>query len=684
MELLRAPHEASEFRLRLLIGGVVLALVFGALLSRLWMLQAVRGEYYARCAAENGFKEREIPAPRGIIYDASGHRIADVRAAYDVVIVPADVLPLGGAAEIPEDDPIDLPTRVSIDVIAEDLSPLLSLPSEEIIERFVEARARNRYRPFVVKGDVSFEELAEVRLRQPFLPGVDIRVTALRNYPYGGLFCHVIGYMREVRGDQLEALRGRYADTPFGADYYEMGDHFGTWGLEATWEEYLKGNDGKYYALVDVHGRELGRSTVEDPGDEYIAALYYWADEDRRHEVPGNDLHLSLRLDLQQLATDLLAENEESGAVAMMEVHTGRVLALVNAPTFDPQIFASRITPEHWKSLTEDPAHPLSDKALQGIYPPGSTYKMMTGAAALQYGAMDADSTVTCGGFYKLGSHRFRCWRHRYGGHGSVAFKDALKGSCDVYFYTAGMRTGIDQVARMARSFGLGTATGTGINSEKGGLIPTEAWKLESGRGKWQKGDTPSAVIGQGYTLATPMGLCRMTAAIANGGTVYRPSLVDRVVAPDGTVVRESRPEVIGQAEASPWVIELLHDSMRAVVEEKGGTAHRQQIDGFPYSGKTGTAQVVRQAKGGFAYHKNKLLQDHAWFVAFAPADEPRVAICVLVEHGVHGSTAAAPIARQMIERYFAAEIERIREAEEAAKAASDASAEPGGEGEAH
>jgi penicillin-binding protein 2 len=251
-----------------------------------------------------------------------------------------------------------------------------------------------------------------------------------------------------------------------------------------------------------------------------------------------------------------------------------------------------------------------------------------------------------------------------------------------VYFYTAGMRAGIDQVARMARSFGLADATSIGINSEQHGLIPTEAWKLESGRGKWQKGDTPSAVIGQGYTSATPMGLCRMTAAIANGGTVFKPTLVDRVVAPDGHVVLQTHPEVIGQADASPRVIGALQESMRAVVEEKGGTAHWQQIVGFPFAGKTGTAQVVAQSGGGFAYHTNKFMQDHAWFVAFAPADDPQVAICVLVEHGVHGSTAAAPIARQLIELYFAADIERIRAAaEEAAKAADAAAAAGEGEG---
>jgi penicillin-binding protein 2 len=679
MELLRTPHEASEFRLRLVIAICVLTLVFGTLVARLWMLQVVRGEYYARCAAQNGFKEREIPAPRGLIFDAGGHRLADVRAAYDVVIMPADVLASGATAEIDGDDGIRLPSRVSIDTIARALSPLLSLPQEEIVTRYEEAGGRRRYRPLVIKGDVSFEELAEVKLRQPFLPGVDIRVTTLRNYPFGGMFCHVIGYMREVRGDQLDTLRERYADTPFGSDYYEMGDHFGNWGLEAAFEEHLKGNDGKYFALVDVHGRELGRSTVEDPGDEYLQALYHWAEEERRHELPGHDLHLSLRLDLQQLALELM--EEESGAVAMMEVHTGRVLALVNAPTFDPQIFASRISPEQWKALTDDPAHPLADKALQGIYPPGSTYKMITGAAALEYGGLGADTAVSCNGYYKLGGHRFRCWRYRYGGHGAVAFKDALKGSCDVYFYTAGIRAGIDQVARMARSFGLDAATGIGVNSEKHGLIPTEAWKLETGRGKWQKGDTPSAVIGQGYTSATPMGLCRMTATIANGGTVFRPTLVDRVVAPDGRVVSQTHPEVVGQADASPWVIHTLQQSMRAVVEEKGGTGHRQQIKGFPIAGKTGTAQVVRQAKGGFAYHKNKLLQDHAWFVAYAPADEPQVAIAVLVEHGVHGSTAAAPIARQLIESYFAADIERIRAAAEEASKAADAAA-AAGEGE--
>ena len=225
------------------------------------------------------------------------------------------------------------------------------------------------------------------------------------------------------------------------------------------------------------------------------------------------------------------------------------------------------------------------------------------------------------------------------------------------------MRTGIDQVAQMARSFGLGRPTGVGINSEKGGLIPTTLWKVESGRGKWQKGDTPSAVIGQGYTLATPMGLCRMTASIANGGTVYTPTLVDRIVGPDGDVQFQAEPLIEGHADASPEVIALIQDAMRGVVEEIGGTGRRQRIKGFPFAGKTGTAQVVRQAGGGFSHHANKLLQDHAWFVAYAPADDPEIAVSVLVEHGMHGSTAAAPIARQLIEHYFASRIESLQDA---------------------
>ena len=657
MQLLRTPHEASEFRVRLIVAASCLFLVFAALLGRLWMLQVVRGEYYARCAAQNGFKEREIPSPRGLIYDAFGNRVADVRAAYDVVLIPAQVLKAGDTAELPDGE--TLPLRLPVDELAQQLGELLGVPPEEVVERYEGVRGRGRYRPMVVKGDVTFEELAAVRARQPFLPGVDIRVTTTRSYPFGGLFCHLIGYMREVNPEKLAAFQERYADTPLGADHYEMGDHSGTWGLEQSFEDHLKGTDGVYYALVDSVGRELRRSTVEDPGDDYLDALYHWAEGDRRHEVPGHDLHLSVRLDMQQRALELMGE--ESGSVVVMEVHSGRVLTLLNAPTFDPQIFASRITPEQWAELTADPTHPLTDKALQGIYPPGSTYKMMVGAAALEHGALKPETSVSCNGYFRLGRHRFRCWRYRKGGHGAVHFKTALKGSCDVYFYTAGMRTGIDEIAAMSRSFGLGRPTGLGINSEKGGLIPTTVWKLETGRGKWQPGDTPSAVIGQGYTLATPMGLCRMTAAIANGGTVYTPSLVDKVVDADGQVVYRAEPQAEGHAEASPAVIAQIQAAMRAVVEEPGGTGHRQRIKGLPYAGKTGTAQVVRQAGGGFSHHANKLLQDHAWFVAYAPADDPQIAVTVLVEHGMHGSTAAAPIARQMLEMYFAPDLERIR-----------------------
>jgi len=664
VELLRTPHESSEFRLRLIAAAVVMLMVFLTLLGRLWMLQVVKGEYYARCAAQNGFKEREIPAPRGLIYDAHGVRIADVRAAYDVVLVPAQVLKEGRDPQLPAGDVLELPERLPIDTLAVELEAMLQVPADEIVERYDSARGRSRYRPMLVKGDVTFEEVARVRARQPFLPGVDIRVSTSRNYPFGGQFCHVVGYMREVNPEQLAALQARYSDTALGEDHYEMGDQIGTWGLEQAFEEYLKGTDGVYYALVDAMGRELRRSTVEDPGDDYLQALYHWAEAERRHEQPGADLHLSIRLDMQRKALELMGE--ESGAVVVMEVNSGRVLTLVNAPTFDPQIFASRISPEAWAEIQADPARPLSDKALQGIYPPGSTYKMMVGAAALQHEALHPSTSVGCGGYFRLGSHRFRCWRYRKGGHGGVDFRRALKGSCDVYFYTAGMRTGIDQIAKMSRSFGLGRPTGIGINSEKGGLIPTEQWKLDSGRGRWQPGDTPSAVIGQGYTQATPMGLARMTAAIANGGTVYTPTLVDRIVAADGTELFHAGATVEGHADASPEVIRTVQDAMTAVVEEPGGTGHRQRIRGLPFAGKTGTAQVVRQAGGGFSHHANKLLQDHAWFVAYAPADDPQIAMCVLVEHGMHGSTAAAPIARQLIELYFADELERLAQQREA------------------
>lgn len=677
MEVLRSQHHIGDFRGRFRALGAAFAAAFAVLGLRLWQLQVVQGEQYSSLSAQNSLKEREIPAPRGIVYDATGNHLAEVRPAFDVVLTPSEALPDGAEPEL---GPTGLARKLPIDVLAQRLGGLLSLPAEEIVQRWGLARGGSRYRPMVVRGDVSPEELARVEARRAFLPGVEVRVTSRRYYPHGGLFCHLIGYLREVRSDELEKLRARFQGTPFGEDHYQIGDLIGKWGIEGAFEKELKGRDGAYHVLVDAMGREVGRSLEGTPGSDYVESLRHLLLGNNRHEVPGADLHLTVRLDLQRLAMDLMGD--ESGAVVVLEVHTGRVLALVNAPTFDPQIFAGRLPPDLWKKLSTDPAHPLADKALQGIYPPGSTFKMVVAAAGLADGAVSPETTFHCNGFFKLGKRRFRCWKWKTGGHGAVDLHSAIVGSCDVYFYQLGRILGFDRVAHYARGLGLGGPSGIGINSERGGLLPDSAWKERTGRGRWQVGDTISAVIGQGYTTATPMQMAVMTAAIANGGKVYRPYVVEYALDAHGEEIYRAHPFPVTRADVSERHLALIREAMLGVVEEAGGTAKRSRIPGFPYAGKTGTAQVVAQGKGGLSSSAPKRLQDHAWFVAFAPYEDPEIAISVLVENGAHGSTAAAPIARALVEHYYRDRIAEARTARAGAAAAEDADGPSDGVGD--
>lgn len=653
---LRGDSRPRDLRARLGATAAVLVLILCALLARLWVLQVVDGETYAELALQNHLKQREIPAPRGAIYDAHGVRVAEVRASFDLVISPDDVdrapsepEQLAGALAGPPERSWDLEERTDIVALAHRLAPLLEDGDPaQLVEAFEASRKASRWRPALLRADLSDAELERVLANRPWLPGVAVQSSHRRSYPHGGLFAHLIGYMREVRGEDLERLDKKYAGTEH-AGWYSPGDLIGRFGLESAYEEWLRGTNGAYWVQVDALGRELGQSAGHLPGDDYFESIAHFLDRDVVPEVPGHDLHLTVRQDLQQLAVELL--EGESGAVVMMEAKTGRVLTLANAPVFDPELFSGPIDPETWAALRDDPAHPMVDKALQGIYPPGSTWKMLVAAAVLGSGTWNEDTRVSCPGYFKVGRRRFHCWNRR--GHGSVALKGALQGSCDVYFYRAGLAVGIDTVAEYAAMFGLGEPTGVGINNEGGALNPSTAWKKrryknDPRQALWTAGDTASAVIGQGYTLATPMQLTRMTAALANGGTVHRPLLVDRVVGADGEVVLRGEPKVVREVDLAPEHFDSIRDGMFAVVDEIGGTARRQRLKHMAYAGKTGTAQVVRLGAG-----KAKQFRDHAWFVAFAPYEDPEVAITVLVENGEHGSTAAAPIARKLFELYF-------------------------------
>jgi penicillin-binding protein 2 len=356
---------------------------------------------------------------------------------------------------------------------------------------------------------------------------------------------------------------------------------------------------------------------------------------------------LTIDLDIQKAAEN--AFGDRAGAVVMMDVNTGEILAFASNPGFDPALFTGRMAPDVWNSYLEDKRHPLENKALKGQYPPGSTFKIITALAGLEHGVIDENTTVECRGSYEVGKDKFNCWEKK--GHGTVNLKRALRESCDVYFYQLGEKLGVDRIAETARKFGLGAATGIGLENEKTGLIPSTIWKEKKYGKKWFRGETLPVAIGQGYTLLTPIQLATMTAAVANDGAMYRPHLVKQVLNPDGKVLREFKPELVQRVNMKADSYRLVKEGLLAVVNEPRGTGAAARLYEVKVAGKTGTSQVVklRDGKKEVAYQ----YRDHALFVAFAPYDKPEVAVSVVIEHGEHGGAAAAPVAGAILRAYF-------------------------------
>jgi penicillin-binding protein 2 len=446
-----------------------------------------------------------------------------------------------------------------------------------------------------------------------------VEIKPVRQYEKGSLASHLLGYIAEISDEELksEAYVG-----------YFPGDYVGKSGIERSWEKFLHGSDGGRQIEVDARGRIL-RTISETP------------------PTVGASLVLTIDAELQKRTEE--GFGDQAGAAVVMDVNTGEILSFVSNPGFDPSLFAGRMPADKWKEYLEDKRHPLENKALKGQYPPGSTFKIITALAGLEEGLVDERTSVVCKGSYTLGGNKFGCWEKK--GHGTVNLKRALKESCDVYFYQLGERLGIDRIAAYARKFAIGAPMGVGLENEKGGLIPDSAWKEKRHGKKWYQGDTLPASIGQGYVLMTPVQLASMISAVSTGGTAYRPHLIKRVIDQDGKVLQESKPEIIAQTGISRRSFEAVKEGLAAVVNETSGTGGQARLYEVKVAGKTGTSQVVKQRerKGFIPYQ----YRDHALFVAFAPYDRPEVAVAVVVEHGEHGGSAAAPIAGRVLRAYF-------------------------------
>jgi penicillin-binding protein 2 len=592
---------------RLRLFAALLGAVFAIFELRLFQLQVVKVDELREQALRNSVRTVRLEASRGEVVDREGRVLATTRSAWELDVVPSDLrrpeLVFAALGQLLERDPVELDGRVG--------SP----------------RGIARFRPVRLVGDLDDVELARVETHRFAMPGVGTRVRPLRHYLEGPLAGHLLGTLGEITAEQLE--QRAYAD-------YRSGDIIGQTGLEAVLEPSLRGVSGGRNVVVDAAGREV--EVLDEVAPE-----------------SGSRVVLALDLDLQRAAWEAFhdvpeGEPPKMGSAVALDVESGDVLVMISLPPFDPNAFAGGIDTATWKALSEDEWEPLQNRAIQNHYPPGSTHKVIVAAALLEEKVVTPHSRAFCPGWFRFGGRSYRCWKKE--GHGSVDFVRAIQESCDVFFYTYGVQLGIDRLARVAKHFGLGAPTGVRLSGEIGGLVPSSEWKQRRFGEPWYPGETVSAAIGQGYNLYTPIQLAVAYAAIASGERV-EPRLVLRVEG-DGRVEQmpPARRFPVGVA---PEHLAWVRRGMTAVVEEPGGTGGRARVPGVRVAGKTGTAQVVRleHTEGMKESAIPIRYRDHAWFGAFAPADAPEIAVGVFVEHGLHGSSGAGPVAQRILARYF-------------------------------
>lgn len=570
-------------RLRLLLLGLV-ALVA----CRFWFVQAVRGDYYRELAENNRMRRLTLAAPRGLIYDGEGRLLVENVPTYDLVLDRSRSLDLSRSLEF--------------------AATTLERPLEDLQQALRRQEQRSFFQPVPIAEDLSLSQVAKISVAALEHPEFEVDVGHRRLYRFGPMTAHLLGYLGQVSKQQLQAPNSRFRG----------GDLIGKKGVEERFDDSLRGVDGERVVIVDSYGRLK---------EEY----------ERRPAVSGERLDLALDLDLQQEAARFF--EGKVGAVVALDPRTGEIRALFSAPAYNSNLFSRRLDRAAWREVLEAPHQPLQDRALQSAYSPGSVFKVVMATAGLMEGVIDSRSRVFCNGAATFYERSFRCWRR--GGHGWVNLREAMKGSCDVYFYNLGKQLGISRIADYARLFGLGRPTGIDLAGENPGLVPDPQWSLERRRTPWWPGETISVAIGQGPVLVTPLQMATMMAAVANGGNRVTPT------------VQRTGDAVAGEPLGlSARVLAAVRDALVAVVNEQG-TGARARIPGIPVAGKTGTVQVVRQLTRVESSDLPYEQRDHAWFASFAAGGDDELVVVVFVEHGGKGSLAAAPLAKRLYEIYF-------------------------------
>jgi len=562
-------------------------ILFSLVVGSYWFVQVVEGDYYRELAENNRIRTLPIKAPRGLIYDRAGRLLVENVPSYDLLL--------------------DRTRSPNLETSLLFASEVLGKPVADFEEALAKGSA-SRFKPTLIAENLSLSQVARLSVSGLEFPEFEIDVGHLRLYRYGPITSHSVGHLGAVTEKDLQRPGNTYGPDEL----------IGKKGVEESFDETLRGTDGERIVIVDSRGRER-----EEAGTSPVH--------------PGESLELTLDLELQQAAARFFEGKE--GATVAMDPATGEVLVLISSPSFNPNLFARRLEAEAWKELVENPAHPLQDRALQSAYSPGSIFKIVLAVAGLSEQIVTLQDRTYCGGSARIYNRRFRCWKRA--GHGWMNLHDAIRESCDVYFYHLGQKLGIQRIADYARRLGFGHKTGFDIRGERAGLVPDPEWSLSRRGTPWYPGETISVAIGQGPLLVTPLQMATFIATLANGGFQATPHLL-----------KKDSPQPLVRAKVDPHALEVVRRALWAVVNEKG-TGARARVDGLEVSGKTSTVQVVSQKTWIDSADLPYEQRDHAWFASFASLGDRKLAVAVFVEHGGKGSQAAAPLAKILYEIYF-------------------------------
>ena len=594
----------------------VILICFSLLLMRLWYLQIVKGDMFYEYSLNNKIRKESVDAPRGMMFSRNSKLLVNNVPRFDAVIIPQYVIE-------------------KKDVIKK-LSTILNMSEEEINKILRRYRGQASYRSITIKKNISQKELAIIETESEKIPGVRVEVYISREYSGNEIGAHLLGYISEISQTQLPRFSKRDRRN------YKLGDFIGQSGLEEKFDSTLRGIDGRDIVEVDARGRL--RRVIKDN------TLY--EDIQNLPAIPGNNIRLTIDSDLQEVAYDAL-EGKVGSAVAI-DVNSGEILAMVSRPSFDPSKFSRKLTTKYWNSILENEHNPMRDRSIQEHYAPGSTFKTISALAALEEKVIDHNTEFECNGALKVGRRTFHCWKKS--GHGKVDVVGALRESCDVFFYQIAKKMDVDDLAKYAKAFGVGSKTGISLPREVSGLMPTKEWKKKRYGRSWQKGETLATIIGQSYVLMTPLQLANAYAMIANGGKEYKPTLIKEIFSNNGDIIEKREPEVVRKITINEDNLEVVKRGLYEVVNERAGTAWWYKLPNGAISGKTGTSQVI-EFSADKIYHKCEereyKYRHHGIFASYAPSLNPKIAVAVVVEHGCHGSSAAAPVAKAIIKKYL-------------------------------